>query len=274
VIKILLCILGGYLLVVFLAFVFQDRMVFFPDPHLVGNPGNLGLDYEDVWIESADGYRLHGWFVPGPRDNARATVLFLHGNAGNISHRLEMLKIVHQLGLNCLMLDYRGYGQSQGSPSEQGLYTDAEAAWNWLVQEKGLSSRDIICWGRSLGGAVAAYVARDKNPGALIIESSFTSLPELGQKLYPFLPVKMISRMSFSTPQYIKYMSCPVLVVHSPEDEIVPFAFGEELYRAAKEPREFLQIQGGHNEGFLVSGEAYFCGVRDFLQRFGLVASK
>jgi hypothetical protein len=200
--------------------------------------------------------------------------LFLHGNAGNISHRLEMLKIVHQLGLNCFMLDYRGYGQSQGSPSEQGLYTDAEAAWNWLVQEKGLSSRDIICWGRSLGGAVAAYVARDKNPGALIIESSFTSLPELGQKLYPFLPVKMISRMSFSTTQYIKYMSCPVLVVHSPEDEIVPFAFGEELYRSAKEPREFLQIQGGHNEGFLVSGEAYFRGVRDFLQRFGLVASK
>jgi hypothetical protein len=121
---------------------------------------------------------------------------------------------------------------------------------------------------------VAAYVARDKNPGALIIESSFTSLPELGQKLYPFLPVKMISRMSFSTIQYIKYMSCPVLVVHSPEDEIVPFAFGEELYRAAKEAKEFLQIQGGHNEGFLVSGEAYFRGVQNFLRGFGLVDSK
>ncbi len=272
-IKILLFILAGYLLVVFLAFVFQDRMVFFPDPNLTGNPGDIGLDYEDAWVESGDGYRLHGWFIPGPKEDARATALFLHGNAGNISHRLEMLKIVHQLGLNCFILDYRGYGQSEGSPSEQGLYADAEAAWNWLVQEKGQSSRDIICWGRSLGGAVAAYVARDKNPGALIIESSFTSLPELGQKLYPFLPVKMVSRVSFSTAKYVKHVSCPVLIVHSPEDEIVPFALGQRLYHAAKEPKEFLQILGGHNEGFLVSGETYVRGVRDFLQRFGVLPS-
>ncbi|MFP4034202.1 MAG: alpha/beta hydrolase [Desulfovermiculus sp.] len=272
-IKILLFILGAYLLVVCLGYVFQDKMVFFPDPHLVGNPGDIGLDYEDVWIESAEGYSLHGWFVPGPKDNARATALFLHGNAGNISHRLEMLKIVHQLGLNCLMLDYRGYGQSQGSPSEQGLYRDAEAAWNWLVEEKGQSSRDIICWGRSLGGPVAAYVARDKSPGALIIESTFTSMPELGQKLYPFLPVKAMSRMNFPTLDYIRGLSCPVLIVHSPEDEIVPFVFGEKLYQAANEPREFLQIQGGHNEGFLVSGDKYIRGLRDFMHRFGLLSS-
>jgi hypothetical protein len=268
-IKVLLALGGGYLLVVLLAFVFQARMVFYPESSLAGTPGDLGLEYEDVWLTSSDGIRVHGWYVPSER--GRTTVLFLHGNAGNISHRLEMLDIIHRLGLNCLIIDYRGFGQSQGSPSEQGVSLDAEAAWDWLVASKGLGSQDIISWGRSLGGPVAARLARDRTPGALIIESSFTSMPELGQKLYPFLPVKMISRFSFPTLNYIQDLSCPLLVVHSGDDKLVPFQHGKRLYKAAGGPKEFLKISGAHNDGFLVSGETYFRGISDFLQRFGFL---
>ncbi len=266
-IKVLLALGGGYLLVVLLALVFQARMVFFPESDLAGNPDDLGLEYEDVWLTTSDGIRVHGWFVPNER--GRTTALFLHGNAGNISHRLEMLDIIHRLGLSCLIIDYRGFGQSQGSPSEQGVYLDAEAAWDWLVASKGLRSQEIISWGRSLGGPVAARLARNKDPGALIIESTFTSMPELGQKLYPILPVKMISRFSFPTLNYIQDLSCPLLVVHSEDDNLVPFQHGQSLYKAAGDPKKFLQIRGAHNDGFLVSGEIYFRGIREFLQRFG-----
>ncbi|MDZ7762119.1 MAG: alpha/beta hydrolase [Desulfovermiculus sp.] len=268
--KILLALGAGYLLIVLLAFIFQDRMVFFPQSSLEGKPGSLGLEYEDVWITTPDDIRLHGWFVPGPQ-SGRPTALFLHGNAGNISHRLDMLDIVYRLGLNCLLVDYRGYGQSQGSPSEEGMYTDAAAVWRWLVESKGVPPEDIVCWGRSLGGPVAARLARDKDPGALIIESTFTSMPELGQKLYPFLPIKMISRFSFPTLNYIQDLSCPLLVVHSEDDNLVPFQHGQRLYKAAGTPKEFLKIQGEHNDGFLTSGETYSRGVRDFLQRLGFL---
>ena len=269
-IKILLALGGGYLLLVLLAFTFQGRMVFFPESSLAGDPGNLGLDYEDVWLTTPDGIRLHGWFIPGPGSRP-STALFLHGNAGNISHRLDMLEIIHRLGLSCLLVDYRGYGQSQGSPSEQGVYTDAATAWNWLTEARGLPPGDIIAWGRSLGGPVAARLARDKNPGALILESTFTSMPELGQKLYPFLPVKMISRLSFPTLRYLQDVSCPVLVVHSHEDNLVPYEHGQRLYAAAGKPKEFLQIRGEHNNGFLVSGDTYIRGIEDFLQNRGFI---
>jgi hypothetical protein len=265
VIKILLVILGAYFLVLVLAFFFQGRMVFFPDSRLAGTPASSGLDYEDVQLRASDGVELHGWFVPGP--GGGATALFCHGNAGNISHRLEMLDVIHRLGLSCLMFDYRGYGKSQGTPSEQGLFRDAQAAWDWLLHNKNADPGRIVCWGRSLGGPIAARLARDNQPGALIIESTFTSLPDLGQKIYPFLPVKLISRLRFPTQKYLRKLTCPVLVVHSTEDEIVPFSFGERLFKAASEPKSFLAIHGGHNEGFIVSGETYIQGVQEFLRR-------
>jgi len=270
-IKILLFILGAYLLVLVLAFFFQGRMVFFPDTQMAGTPSSIGLDFEEVWLTASDGIRLHGWFVQGGGEGTRVTALFCHGNAGNIFHRLEMLEVIHRLGLSCLMFDYRGYGKSQGSPSEQGLYRDAQAAWEWLVQDKEIDPESVVCWGRSLGGPVAARLARDHQPGALIIESTFTSLPDLGQKLYPFLPVSLISRLRFPTEKYVRTLTCPLLVAHSTEDEIVPFVFGERLYKAAPEPKQFLPIRGGHNDGFAVSGQAYVRGVQEFLIYSGLI---
>lgn len=267
-INILVAIISVYLFFLILAFVFQAKMVFFPDPHVTQAPEDIGLSYQEVSLSTSDGVLLHGWFVPGPGGKKRPSVLFFHGNAGNISHRLQMLEILHELGLSCLIIDYRGYGQSRGSPTEQGLYKDGKTAWNWLIQEKGLRPEEIICWGCSLGGAVAARLARDKNPGALIIESSFTSLPDLGQKLYPFLPIKFISRFRFTTRKYLKEVSCPVLLIHSREDEIVPFDHGLRLYEAANNPKLFLEISGGHNDGYIISGQRYISGVKDFLKEF------
>ena len=264
--KILLVVFAVYLLIMLLSFVFQERMVFFPDPNLTASPADIGLAYEDVWLTNADGYTLHGWYVQGPKTDTRCTALFVHGNAGNISHRLDMLKVIHDLGLHCLIFDYQGYGQSQGSPTEQGLYMDAETAWNWLVGSKDVHGEEIVCWGRSLGGPVAARLARDKSPGALIIESTFTSLPELGQKHYPFLPVKLISRLSFPTLAYIQEVNCPVLVVHSSQDDLVPYVFGQKLYKAACEPKKLLTIQGDHISGFLVSKNRYVRGIQEFLK--------
>lgn len=272
-IKVLILIISGYLLLVCLAFIFQYKLVFFPDSRLAGTPESVGLDFEDVFLETSDGLRIHGWFVPGPKGKNRASVIFFHGNAGNISHRLETVEIIHRLGLSCLIIDYRGYGRSQGSPSELGLYKDAEAAWKWLVEEKRVEPTEIIPWGRSLGGPVAARLGRDRNTGALIIESTFTSLPELGQRFYPFLPLKLISRLRFPTRKYVQDLSCPVLVVHSTEDDLVPFAFGQKLFESAPMPKRLLKIEGGHNEGFLVSGKRYEQGVGDFLRDFELMGN-
>ncbi|MFP3983710.1 MAG: alpha/beta hydrolase [Desulfurivibrionaceae bacterium] len=261
---------GVYLVVVALAWGFQDRLVFFPSSEITATPADIGLDFEEVRMETEDGVSIHGWFLPGPEGSGGPTVLFSHGNAGNISQRLEWLRIVHELGLACLVVDYRGYGKSGGRPSEKGLYRDSRAAWNWLLDEKGLKEEEILVWGHSLGGAVAAGLAMETSPGALIVESAFTSLPEMGQKAYPFLPVRLISNMRFPTEKYISQVDCPVLVVHSPGDETVPYEFGHRLYRSAPEPKSFLGISGGHNEGFLVSGEKYVAGIREFIDGAGL----
>ena len=252
-------------LVLVLTFWFQDRLIFFPDPRLDATPQALGLVYEDVDLKTRDGVRLHGWFVSGPGGRDAPVVLFCHGNAGNISHRLEQLRIIHDLGLACLIFDYQGYGRSQGRISEQGAYRDVAAAWSYLTETRKIAPDRIICWGRSLGGAVAAHQAATSRPLALIIESAFTSLPALGQKLYPFLPVRLLVRYHFPVQDFLQNRSCPLLIVHSREDEIVPFAFGRRLFEQAPEPKAFLELSGGHNDGFLVSGKQYTRGLADFL---------
>ena len=264
--KALLLLAGGYLVLVGLAAGFQKKLVFFPDPHLAATPEAMNLPFEEVRLQTRDGVEIFGWFIPGPEGAKAPAALFFHGNAGNISHRLEQVRIIHRLGLACLIVDYRGYGKSRGKPSEPGLYLDAAAAWEWLTAQQGIPPGSIVAWGRSLGGPVAAWLAANRGPGGLIVESSFTSLPELGQKLYPFLPVKLISTLRFPTKKYVQQAACPVLVVHSPQDEIVPYAFGRRLFEAANEPKRFLEISGGHNEGFAVSGERYERGVESFLK--------
>jgi uncharacterized protein len=244
----------------------QSRLVHLPHVPgraLVATPADIGLNYQSVELETADGVRLHGWWVPAQQ--ARGSVLFLHGNAGNISHRLDSLRIFNALRLNTLIIDYRGYGQSQGRPSEQGLYRDAEAAYRYLVQTAGIAPERIVLFGRSLGGAVAARTAAHYPVGALIVESGFISVPALGAELYPFLPVRHLSRLHYDTAGYLERVEAPVLIVHSEDDEIIPYRHGVALHAAGGAGAGLLTIRGDHNTGFLQAGEAYRSGLDRFL---------
>lgn len=259
---------AGYVAIAGLLYLYQDRLVYFPERTLTATPTQAGLAYEPVRFITADGVGLSGWFIPAP--NARGTLLFCHGNAGNISHRLESIRQFHQLGLDVFIFDYRGYGESEGVPSEEGTYLDAEAARRYLVEERQRVPARMVYFGRSLGAAVAAWLAIRHPPRALIVESSFTSVPDFGAEIYPWLPVRWLARLQYPTREYLQQTRAPVLVVHSREDEIVPFRHAEALYAAANPPRELLEIRGGHNDGFLVSGRRYIEGVDAFLRRAGL----
>jgi fermentation-respiration switch protein FrsA (DUF1100 family) len=172
-------------------------------------------------------------------------VLFCHGNAGNVSHRLDTLQFFRSLGLGTLIFDYRGYGRSDGSPSEKGTYRDAEAAWRHLVEQRQIPPERIVILGRSLGGAVAARLAADQRPGALVVESAFTSVPDLAARMFPVYPVHLLARIRYNTLKWIRRVHCPVLVVHSRDDEMIPFRHGRRLFEAAPEPKEFLELRGG-----------------------------
>lgn len=249
-------------------YVRQDALVYHPMAEITQTPAIYGLDYDDLTLSTSDGVNINAWFVP--TQEARGVVLFCHGNAGNIGHRLDSIRIFRDLGLSVLIFDYRGFGRSQGRPSETGTYLDARAAWNFLVEEKGVEPERIIIFGRSLGGAVAAYLAaqlgQETTPGALILESTFTSLPDMAARLYPFLPVRWLAKYSYNTLGRLSDVHAPVLVVHSPGDEIIPSIHGQALYAAAPEPKMFLEISGGHNSGFLSSGAGYVEGLRSFLE--------
>ena len=268
--KILLYGIGAY--AAFCAYIYfmQSSLVYFPNMagrNLVATPADIGLDYQDVKFISEDKVRLHGWFIP--HNKAKGTLLFFHGNAGNISHRLDSIAIFHRLELNVFIFDYRGYGQSEGKPTEKGTYRDAEAAWLYLTRTRNTSAKQIIIFGRSLGAAIGAWLAGRHTPAALIIESGFTSVPAMGQRLYPFLPVRWLSRFSYNTKKYVKTITCPVLVAHSRDDEIIPFEESLEIFAAAPEPKQFLEMRGGHNDGFIISDESYLKGLDSFIKKTG-----
>jgi len=255
-----------YLVPLALLYVFQDRLVHLPGipgRDLTATPERIGLAYDDVALETPDGVRLHGWWLP--HGEARGTLLFLHGNAGNISHRLDSLEIFHDLGLEVLIIDYRGYGQSEGRPSEAGLKQDARVALDYLLDERGRTAGEVVVFGRSLGGALAADLAAERELAAVIVESAFTSVPDLAAELYPIYPVRWLARLNYDTRAGLARSQAPVLVIHSPEDEIIPFAHGERLYDAAAEPRYFLELRGDHNTGFLRHRQIYQQGLDDFL---------
>lgn len=254
---------GVYAAIAATAFVFQERLVYFPTSIHVGTPAAVGLPYRDVSIEVAEGVRLHGWYVP--REQATYTVLFLHGNGGNVSHRLHTLRLLHELELATLIIDYRGYGHSEGTPTESGTYADARAAWDWLTAQPRADPARVIVFGRSLGGAVAAWLASRVEPAGLIVESTFTSVPDMAAVHYPWFPARWLSRLRYNSAARIAEVDCPVLVVHSPDDTIVPIAHGRRLFELAPGPKRFLEISGDHNEGYFVSGERYVKGLRSFI---------
>lgn len=248
-------------------FLLQSRLIYYPNMPsraVTATPDQAGLIYEGVEFGAEDGVRLDGWFLPA--EMPRGVLLFFHGNAGNISHRLESLRIFRDLGLSTFIFDYRGYGRSEGKVSEQGTYRDAEAAWRYLTVERGIPEQSIVYFGRSLGASIAAHLAMTHVPKALILESAFTSAPDVAARTYPFLPVRWLARFQYNAREYLESVTAPVLIVHSPQDEIIRFEHGRALFASANEPKRFLEIRGGHNEGFLVSRKPYVDAIDAFLR--------
>ena len=254
-IEIIVVLLIAYSALGWTLYFMQPAFVYKPTREVSYTPDELGLDFEKVMLKTADGVQLSSWFVPA--EDSGLTVLFCHGNGGNMMHRLDSINILNKLGLNCFIFDYRGYGDSQGKPSEEGTYLDAMAAYKWLTETRKVPADNIIIFGRSLGGSIAAELARKVEVAGLIVESGFTSYVDMGRKFYPYMPVRWFASFSYGTVDYIRDVRCPVLIIHSRNDEIAPFEFGLELYEAANEPKEFVEIFGSHNDGFLVSTEIY-----------------
>jgi len=271
----LLILLTGvpvYVLLIAYVYVFQARLIFFPNVPgrtLATTPSQIGLRFEEAQITTADRVDLHGWYVPAPADGP--VVLLCHGNAGNISHRLDWLEIFCGMGFAVLLFDYRGFGQSSGAPTEQGTYLDAHAAWDYLTNTKGFSPGSIVIVGESLGGPIAAHLAKDVAPGALILVSTFTSVPDLARTFYWYLPVRLLARFQYPTSEYVALAHVPTLVVHSRDDEMIPFLHGEELRRRASGHAQLLEIFGDHNAAFMLSRPKLIDGMRSFLDAHGIL---
>jgi len=245
---------------------FENRMIFHPPPYPVGfaAPEAYGLRAEEVWLTTADGVRLNAWFFP--HNPSSRVLLCFHGNAENIGMGLGRVKMFSVLGVNLFAVDYRGYGKSEGSPDEAGVYRDAEAAYRYLTKTRGFKPRDVIIFGNSLGGAVAIDLASRVECGGLIVESTFTSARALGQHVLLIPLYAYVPKSRFDSITKIAKVRAPVMVLHGTRDELIPFAMGEKLFRAAREPKQLVPVQGaGHNDVLLVGGTRYVETLREFL---------
>ena len=255
---VLYCIVGTY-------FYFkQNEFLYHPSKDVYETPDEAGLKYEDIYLATKDSVTINAWFIPAKvgTDN---TILCCHGNAGNISHRIETIKIFHNMGLNVFIFDYSGFGKSEGKPSEKGTYEDALASWNYLINNKKINPDNIIIFGRSLGGAIAANLASKVKPAGLIIESTFTSVADIAKKMFPLFPVSLLVRNKYLSKNIISEINCPILVIHSQGDELIPYSHGVELYHRITSQKQFLEITGGHNEGYMISGKKYTNGINNFI---------
>lgn len=260
-------LLVGYLAAVLWIYARQSRRIYRPLREIITHPDAHGYAYEAVTLRSADGTRLCAWYVPNP--DARRVLMFFHGNTRNISHCMDSIALFHRLGYSVFLFDYRGYGDSEGRPEENGTYLDAQAAWEYLLRERALSPDDIVMLGRSLGAAIASWLVARHTPRALVIESTFTSLPAVAADHHPWLPTRMLTRYRYPVDEHLRAARCPVLIVHSRDDEIVPFHHAQRLYEIAPGPKEFLEIEGMHFNGYRTSGAKYEAGLAAFLSRHG-----
>ncbi len=264
IIQTLLVIAGVWLALVMLMFLFQNRLIFYPDKILPYDPSAYNLSWEEAWFETDDGKTLHGWYLP--HHESDQILLFSHGNAGNIAYRLGLLEMMHRNGLSVFIYDYRGFGQSEGRPNERGVYRDVRAAWNYLTEGLEYRPDQIVLYGRSLGGPVSAHLAADVEPSGLIIESTFTSLKDLVSDIYPFVPTLLV-RQQFDTIDYLSKTMVPVLILHSRDDRLIGIHHGKRLYEEANRPRRFVELRGGHDEVFRISGDLYFRELTGFLEK-------
>jgi pimeloyl-ACP methyl ester carboxylesterase len=254
----------------------QSNLVYMPSKDVIETPETVGIKFEDIQIVTKDNVNLDAWFVPAKDDNpvGKGVILFCHGNGGNISNRLSYLPIFKDLGLSTLLFDYRGYGKSEGKPTEEGTYADVEAVWQYLTQEKQIPPQKIIIYGESLGGAIASYIAEKttqpdgkNSAGGLVLASTFTSISDRASELYPFLPIRWLSQFSYNSIDRLPNIKIPILIIHSTDDEIIPFTHGDRNFQAANQPKTLVKIRGDHNGGFLDSLETYRNGLNEFIQK-------
>lgn len=244
--------------------IFEDRFIYFPTEEITATPADAGLEFEEVYFDTDDGLSLHGWWIPGRTGDA--TLLWFHGNGGNLSDRVGILELLHaELDVGVFIFDYRGYGRSEGSPSERGLYTDARAALEAATASSGAEARDIVLYGQSLGAAVAVELATERESRAVVLEAPFTSVPDMARHHYGWLPVAPLLRTDFDSESRIAGIDASLLMLQGNQDEIVPVNLGRRLFDAAREPKEFVTIDGaGHNDIYLMDG--YVAALRSFLR--------
>lgn len=259
------CAVIAYVIAAALLWFFQDKVLFPASRDINRTPDSMGWTYEEIWLDTPFG-RTHAWWVP--KDNPRGTVLFSHGNAGNIADRLESIGLLRKLGFSVLAYDYGGYGLSEGEgPSEKRCRADVRAAWRHLTDTRGIPPEQILLFGRSLGGAVTADLAQEVRPGAVVLESTFLSVPDVAREKLWFLPVRALCSSPFNSKDKVGRITAPVLVVHSPDDTLIPYRNGKGLYERITAPKQFLEIRGDHNDGFVLSMEKYLAGWEEFLQK-------
>jgi len=235
----------------------ENFFIFFPQRAFDFEPESFGLAYRDAAFTTEDGKTLHGWFFPGEREDP--VILHFHGNAGNISHRLDLIKNFRQKRLQVFIFDYRGFGKSQGRPSEKGLYLDAMAAYDYLVQKEGILPGKIVLHGHSIGAAVAVEAALNRSARSVILESAFTSTKDMAKTMPLFFLLSPFLPANYNNLEKVPRLRIPKLIIHGDRDEIVPFSMGERLFAAAAEPKRFLRLEGaGHNDTYVVSERVYF----------------
>ncbi|HEY9625294.1 MAG TPA: alpha/beta fold hydrolase [Crinalium sp.] len=269
----------AYLVICFIIYVRQTRMIFFPTPNIAATPEDLNIPYQDVWLpvrEAASGVRLHSWWVPA-RGREVGVLLYLHGNGENVGANVAQTARFHNMGLSVLVIDYRGYGRSNGGfPSETKVYQDAETAWQYLVNERNIPAERILLYGHSLGGAIAIDLAtRHPDAAGLIVQSSFTSMRDMAYRTTPygFLPIDLILTQKFNSIAKVSSLKMPLLFIHGTADWDVPSDMSQTLYEAAPNPKEVWMVPGaGHNDVAETAGEQYAQVVEAFIQRSRLVS--
>ena len=257
----------GLLVIAFMLYRFEHSQVYHPTRDAESTPDDVGRPAEEIWLNTSDGLRLHAWFFAAEKASPRArfVMLFCHGNGGNLTSRPGYYRAILETGVSLLTFDYRGYGRSDGQPSEAGTYTDAATAYQWL-RTRGFAPEHILVWGESLGGGIASQLAATERLGGLVLQSTFTSIPDIGAELFPWLPVKLISRIKYDTLSRLPEIPCPVVVMHSRADTTIGFHHGERNFAVAREPKAFVEIGGDHNDALLANRAAYVAGAEHVVQ--------
>ena len=257
----------GLLVIAFMLYRFEHSQVYHPTRDAESTPDDVGRPAEEIWLNTSDGLRLHAWFFAAEKASPRArfVMLFCHGNGGNLTSRPGYYRAILETGVSLLTFDYRGYGRSDGQPSEAGTYTDAATAYQWL-RTRGFAPEHILVWGESLGGGIASQLAATERVGGLVLQSTFTSIPDIGAELFPWLPVKLISRIKYDTLSRLPEIPCPVVVMHSRADTTIGFHHGERNFAVARETKAFVEIGGDHNDALLANRAAYVAGAEHVVQ--------